>query len=505
MTSSLSSTEPQLAWAWDNTWARDLSWLSVDAEPVPVTGARLLAVNAPLARELGIDPDDLRRPRGLAVVAGNEVAIGSQPLSQAYAGHQFGSFNPLLGDGRAHVLGEVIDTKGRRRDIALKGSGRTPFSRGGDGRAAVGPVLREFLVSESMHALGIATTRALAAVATGEPVLRQTPLPGAVLTRVASSHLRIGSAELVSSRRPDHLVDFVEYVRARHYPEVAVGDALGVLSGVVARQAELVAAWMSVGFVHGVMNTDNMTLSGETIDFGPCAFLDTYDPQAWFSSIDSHGRYRYSAQPHIALWNLARLAEALLPTLDDDPDRAITLATERVQEFGELYQKAWLDRFSSKLGLPGVESRDARLIEDYLSLVAVHKHDFTSSFRELANLLRVRVAGGRLPHQSADFDAWLQRWFHRLDVGDVVEPAATSAGGHRANSLADEMDLHNPLYIPRNELVEEALAAAPEDLEPFERLLEVVRTPYAARDGYERYARPADADFQESYRTFCGT
>jgi uncharacterized protein YdiU (UPF0061 family) len=485
-------------WPFDTTFARDLPWLGVATDPVPVAEPGLLVLNEELADELGLDPVWLRSPHGVAVLSGNATPEGSQPIAQAYAGHQFGSFSPLLGDGRAHLLGEMVDSTGQRRDIALKGSGQTAFSRRGDGRAVVGPVLREFLIGEAMDAFGIPTTRALAAVSTGETVAREQLEPGAVLTRVAASHLRVGTVELVATQgTKEQLLELIEYARARHYPELPVGDPMALLSGVVARQAELIAQWLAVGFIHGVMNTDNMTLSGETIDYGPCAFLDTYDPNAVFSSIDRGGRYRYAAQPQIAMWNLARLAEALLPAVDDPP-ALLPEATERVQAFGEVFAAAHLRRFRAKLGLtprsahtpdPECDETDRKLIDDLLGLLHMAKLDFTGTFRQLAGFLRGEV---ELP-LGLTLAGWPQRWLDRLGPADR---AAT----------AEAMDRVNPAYIPRNHLVEEALAAARTgDLGPFEDLLAVVREPFTVRPGRERYAEPAPARFTESFVTYCGT
>lgn len=487
-----------MKWPFDATFARELPWLGVETDPVPVAGPALLALNEDLATELGLDPEWLRSPAGIAVLAGNAKPEGAQPIAQAYAGHQFGQFSPLLGDGRAHLLGEVVDRNGRRRDIALKGSGQTAFSRRGDGRAVVGPVLREFLIGEAMHAFGIPTTRALAAVSTGEPVLREQPEPGAVLTRVAASHLRVGTVELAATRGTrEQLNELIEYARARHYPDLPAGDPMALLSGVVARQAELIAQWMAVGFIHGVMNTDNMTLSGETIDYGPCAFLDVYDPDAVFSSIDRGGRYRYSAQPQIAMWNLARLAEALLPAVDD-PQAVVADATERVQAFGALFSAAHLRRFRAKLGLladaessaaPARDDADQKLITGLLMLMQVAKLDFTTTFRQLAAFLRGET---ELPLGLA-MSEWPQHWLERLGDADRA-------------STANAMDRVNPAYIPRNHLVEEALAAARTgDLAPFEQLLAVLRDPFTARPGLARYAEPAPPGFTESFVTYCGT
>ena len=481
----------------DNTFVRDLGWLGVRIDPVPVPAPELLALNEGLAVELGLDPAWLRSPDGVAVLAGNALAEGSEPIAQGYAGHQFGHLTPMLGDGRAHLLGEVIDTHGRRRDIALKGSGRTPFSRNGDGRAGTGPVLREYLVSEFMHAVGVPTTRTLAAVATGERVLRHPPMPGAVLTRVASSHLRIGTLVLVATRGSrEQLADAVEYVRARHYPDLPPHDPMALLSAVVERQARLVAQWMSLGFIHGVMNTDNMTLSGETIDYGPCAFLDAYDPETFFSSVDTMGRYRYSAQPAMAMWGLARLAECLLPLAGGAPDALMTQAQERVEAFTGIYEQEWLHAFRLKLGLGRVGAEDRELVEDLLTIAQAESLDFTSLFRDLARVLR----GEPTPTLDGVEDVprwqeWQERWLTRLE-----------GEGKPADASAELMDETNPMYIPRNHLVEEAIAAAHAgDLTPFAQLLEVTDSPFVEQSGRERYAEPADTGFTSGYVTYCGT
>ena len=377
-------------WGFDNTFARELDWLGAAVDPLPVAAPTLLTVNDSLALELGLDPQWLASTDGVAHLAGNAVPEGAQPWAQAYAGHQFGQFSPLLGDGRAHLLGEVVDAHGARRDLGLKGSGRTPFSRGGDGRAALGPVLRELIVSEAMHALGIPTTRVLAAVATGEQILRADgPTPGAVLTRVASSHLRVGTAELVRMRASDaQQLAFADYVRRRHHPQVAEGDHLGLIDAVVEAQASLIARWMSVGFIHGVMNTDNMTLSGETIDYGPCAFLEAHDPNAVFSSIDTMGRYRFGAQPSIAQWNLARYAETLLPLQAPDPSTEsdlIEAATERIRAFETRFRGHWLRLHRGKLGLPDAlsDTATAALTDDLLVKIVSYITDPVTTTDEL--------------------------------------------------------------------------------------------------------------------------
>ena len=487
-------------WGFDNTFARKLDWLGAAVDPVPVSAPSLLTVNDSLALELGLDPQWLASTDGVAHLAGNAVPEGAQPRAQAYAGHQFGQFSPLLGDGRAHLLGEVVDAHGARRDLGLKGSGRTPFSRGGDGRAALGPVLRELIVSEAMHALGIPTTRVLAAVATGEQILRADgPTPGAVLTRVAASHLRVGTAELVRMRASDaQQLAFADYVRRRHHPQVAEGDHLGLIDAVVEAQASLIARWMSVGFIHGVMNTDNMTLSGETIDYGPCAFLEAHDPNAVFSSIDTMGRYRFGAQPSIAQWNLARYAETLLPLQAPDPSTEsdlIEAATERFRAFETRFRGHWLRLHRGKLGLPDAlsDTATAALTDDLLAIMIAERLDHTRTFRLLATVLRgADRAVADLVDDSVRWLDWQSRWL--ADI--TTDPQST----------ADAMDRVNPAYLARNHLVEEALAAAATgDLAPTEALLDVLRDPFTVRPGLDRYAAPAPASFTAAYVTFCGT
>ncbi len=489
-------------WPLLDSYATQLKDLCLPVRPVPVAAPRWLAVNDALAVELGLDPDLLRSDEGLAVLAGTQFPPQATPVAQAYAGHQFGHFSGLLGDGRAVLLGEIIDVHSRRRDVALKGSGRTPFSRRGDGRAAIGPVLREYLLGEAMHALGLPTTRALAAVATGETVLRRGPEPGAVLTRVAASHLRIGTFELAASTGSTaQLRRLTDYARHRHYPHLG-DDPLDLLTAVSTRQAELVAGWQSVGFIHGVMNTDNVAISGETIDYGPCAFLENYDENAVFSSIDDAGRYRYGAQPTITAWNLARLAEALLPIAvahHGSPEQAVDVANERLRAFAAAYQGAWMDRFRRKLGLstPGAappEPGDHALIDDLLALMHAGRADFTLTFRWLADTLSDRSRDRtRTPASAEGFDEWMQRWRSRLGAADP-------------RAVADEMDAVNPERIPRNHLVEEALAAAVrDDLAPFEGLLAAVRDPFTGNAHPQRYAEPAPPGFSDHYVTFCGT
>jgi serine/tyrosine/threonine adenylyltransferase len=485
----------------DNSYARELSGLAAPWQPTAVSAPAMLYFNRALADELGLAADALAGDRGAAIFAGNEVPEGATPIAQAYAGHQFGHFSPSLGDGRALLLGEVIDRDGRRRDIAFKGSGRTPFSRGGDGKAAVGPVLREVILGEAMHALGIPTTRALAAVATGEPVFREDSFPGAVLTRVAASHLRVGTFQYFSSRgQLDLLRQLADYAIRRHDPGLAdhPDRYFELLRAVAERQAALIARWMHVGFIHGVMNTDNMTISGETIDYGPCAFMEAHDPGAVFSSIDTHGRYAYANQPLIARWNLARLAEALLPLIDvDDPERAVARATEVIDAFPAQYDAHWLRGAREKLGLAGTAPDDAALAHDWLALLQAQAIDHTLAWRHLADA--VEAEGFRLQALFEDTRPlmdWLARWRQR-GAQEAAAPAQRASGMRRAS----------PIYIARNHRVEEALAAASMDgdLGPFNRLLEVLAQPFDERAGLEAYAAPAAPEVTARYRTFCGT
>jgi len=478
----------------DNTYARDLDGLYARQDPVPVDAPRLVRFNRELALDLGIDAERIDGEM-TAVFAGNVVPPGAEPIAQAYAGHQFGSFNPQLGDGRAILLGEIVTPSGARRDLALKGSGRTPFSRGGDGRAALGPVLREYLMGEAMDALGIPTTRALAAVTTGEPVYRDGALPGAVLTRVASSHLRVGTFEFFGARgRTDDVERLVRYSLERHDPDLVddPNPALALLRSVSERQASLIAAWMNVGFIHGVMNTDNTAISGETIDYGPCAFLEVYDPATFFSSIDQGGRYAFGNQPTIARWNIARLAEALVPSIADDPARAVEMATEVIDAFPDRFEHHWLEGLRRKLGLTSVAAEDRSLAIDWLELLQAQRVDFTLGWRWLDDEERLRS----LFADQAVLDAWLARWRDRSDRdgSDARRRAALRASA-------------NPIVIPRNHLVEAALTAAVinDDFDVFDRLLAAVRRPFDERPEPGDLVEPAPLAFTSSYRTFCGT
>ena len=489
------------AMRFDNSYARLPPRFHARLAPTQVASPRLLRFNHALAAELGIDPAAWEGASGAALATGNALPEGAEPIALAYAGHQFGHFVPQLGDGRALLLGEVVDRAGRRRDIQLKGSGPTPFSRRGDGRAALGPVLREYLVSEAMHALGVPTTRALAAATTGEPVLRETVLPGAVLVRVASSHVRVGTFQYFAVREDEEALRLLlDHVVARHYPELAgAGNpALALVEAVAGRQAALVARWMSIGFVHGVMNTDNMAISGETIDFGPCAFMEAYDPATVFSAIDEQGRYAYANQPRIAPWNLARFAETLLPLIDADPARAVELATEKIVAFRDAYEARWLERMRAKLGLADAREGDRELAESLLLAMREGEADFTLSFRRLADAAEgpAGEAGLRaLFSRDAALDAWLPLWRVRL-----------AAEGSPAAAAAEAMRRANPLFIPRNHRVEEAIVAAIEagDLAPFDALNEALARPCDDQPRLAALALPARPE-ERVCRTFCGT
>ena len=475
----------------DDRFARELPELAVPWQAEKVPDPRLLVLNESLASELGLDAVTMRGPEALRLLVGDLVPPGATPVAQCYAGSQFGWFVPRLGDGRALLLGEITDAEGRLRDLHLKGSGRTPFARGGDGRATIGPMLREYVVSEAMHALGIPTTRSLAVVATGRLVRRATLLPGAVLVRVASSHLRVGSFQYARAAGGiDLLRRLADHAITRHHPAAAASARpyLALFEQVVVAHARLVAEWMLVGFVHGVMNTDNMAISGETMDYGPCAFMEVYDPNAVYSSVDDDGRYRYSSQPLIAEWNLARFAEALVPLLHDDPEQAAELAGESLGAFRRQYDAAWSTGMRAKLGLAeGPEAVTSPLVNQLLALLQESHVDRTSFFRSLGKAARGDTEPARgLFLDLAAFDTWLADWL-------ALRPDA------------EVMDRANPVYVPRNHLVEEALdAAVGGDLEPVERLLGAVTAPFVERPGLERYAEAAPQDFG-TYRTYCGT
>lgn len=503
--------------AFDNSYARLPDRFFARLDPSPVKTPSLLKLNHSLAGQLGIASELLDSEAGLNVLAGNEVPEGASPLAMAYAGHQFGGWSPQLGDGRALLLGEIIDRAGQRFDLQLKGAGRTPFSRMGDGRAWVGPVLREYVVSEAMHALGVPTTRALAAVATGESVHRETVLPGAVLTRVARSHIRVGTFEYFAAQQDTEALQLLtEYTLKRHYPEIdstvfehTQDAALALLRNVIERQSELVAQWQSFGFIHGVMNTDNVSVTGDTIDYGPCAFMDDYHPAKVFSSIDQQGRYAYQNQPRIAQWNMAVLAQALLPLIiggsesaTQTEEQAVALAQSAVDDYPALYAERWLFRMRAKMGLAddtdGRNESDVSLVTDLLKCMAEQSADFTQTFRHLSYLNSKSdtpdTAFTQLFNDSQAVQPWLSRWRQRLqDEGSEDQVRMAS------------MKAVNPAYIPRNHRVEEMIqAAVNDDLEPLEKLSAVLADPFTDRTDYSDYATPPSSD-QIVQQTFCGT
>ena len=481
----------------DNTYAEQLKGFYTPWKSAQVPSPKLIKFNSSLAEELGLD---VSQSSQLAeIFSGNQLTYNSVPIAQVYAGHQFGHFSAQLGDGRALLLGEVIDKSGHRYDIQLKGSGRTPYSRGGDGKSAMGPVLREYLMSEAMHALGIPTTRALAAVSTGETVMRTEPLPGAVLTRVAASHIRVGTFQYFAAQGEQEKVrQLADYTIARHYPDLQSSQTpyLDLLEAISEAQACLVARWMLVGFIHGVMNTDNMTVSGETIDYGPCAFMDEYDPQTVFSSIDTHGRYAYQNQPAIAQWNLARLAEALLPLFNVNNEKAVEMATEVLNTFPQHYHQHWLDGMRSKIGLASVHKNDMELMNELFASMNNQNVDYTQFFRWLIKT----VEGDQqiiveLFEDASDFKHWFTKWQARIARDELT-----------MNESIQLMQQVNPIYIPRNHKVEEALQAVVDetDYSRFEALYEVLTEPYTERKDYQEYALPAPKEFGP-YKTFCGT
>jgi uncharacterized protein YdiU (UPF0061 family) len=493
MTPRRSTSRPEVGWNFDNSYARLPEAFYVRLNPVPVSKPTLVVFNAALAQVLGLNADALKVEAGAAVFSGNRIPEGAEPLAQAYAGHQFGSFT-MLGDGRAILLGEQVTPQAERYDIQYKGSGRTPYSRRGDGRAGLGPMLREYIISEALYALGIPTTRSLAVVATGEPVWRETALPGAVLTRTAASHIRVGTFEYAAARgRPDELRTLADYTIRRHFPDLAAAGNpyLALIEAVMERQASLVARWLLVGFIHGVMNTDNMALSGETIDYGPCAFMDAYDPNTVFSSIDVHGRYAYNRQPGIAQWNLDRFAETMLPLIHEEPQEAVSQATSVISGFANTFRHHWLAGMRAKIGLLNEEAEDGALVEELLDCMHRHKADFTNTFRDLAS--------GSPPEASLfhapDFKQWLDRWQARLRR----QPASWEASRRLMRTT-------NPAVIPRNHRVEEALAAAVEraDTSVMENLLGALSQPYQEPPEEAGYHLPPPPSAQP-YRTFCGT
>ena len=484
-------TSQNTGWNFDNSYVRLPKIFFSSQKPTPVQSPELVILNGSLAKELGLNLKALQA--GVEVFAGNQLPQGAAPIAQAYAGHQFAHFT-MLGDGRALLLGEQITPEGKRFDIGLKGSGRTPYSRGGDGRAALGPMLREYIISEAMYALGIPTSRSLAVVTTGEPVYRETALPGAILTRVASSHIRVGTFQYAANwGSKEDLQNLADYAIKRHYPDMERNENqyLTFLNEVIKVQASLIAKWQLVGFIHGVMNTDNMTISGESIDYGPCAFMDIYDPATVFSSIDREGRYAYGNQPHIGVWNLARLAEALLPLLDENQEKAIEKAEEALSHFSTLFGDHWLGGMRAKLGLFNEEQADEILIKDLLSMMQTKHADYTNTFRALT----IDNLDGSDLFKTQEFNQWYNRWQDRQSR----QPESKEAS-------LELMRNNNPAVIPRNHRVEEALHAAVEegDLHVMDQLLDVLSKPFDYSKEQEEYcALPAPSN--ERYQTFCGT
>lgn len=487
-----------LSTRFENSYAEMSDRFRVETRPAGAPDPRLIRFNSALAEAIGFDAHGLDDKALARLFAGNEIPDTSRPIAMAYAGHQFGSFVPQLGDGRAVLIGEIVGPDGVRRDIQLKGAGRTVFSRGGDGRSALGPVLREYIVSEAMAVHGVPTTRSLAAVATGEEVARETMLPGGVLTRVARSHLRVGTFQFFAARGDTEGVrQLADYAIARHYPDAreAENPYLAFFAAVLAAQADLIARWMALGFIHGVMNTDNMAISGETIDYGPCAFMDAYHPGKVFSSIDAQGRYAYSNQPGIAQWNLARLAEALLPLLDGDTDRAVTAAQDELAKFGPLFENHFHAGLRRKIGLANEEDVDVALIRDLLKLMADDWVDFTLGFRALNARAAQNAPSDDALARTAAFPGWETRWRERL----ARDPLGME-------ERAGMMRIANPLYIPRNHRVEQAIqaAVANDDYQPFHDLVDVLARPFDAQPGRETYAAPPRPE-ELVERTFCGT
>lgn len=489
----MTNREELIGWNFDNSYARLPNIFFTSLSLNPVSSPKLSILNDSLAKSLGLDIDSLKSEEGVAQLAGNRNPEGAFPLAQAYAGHQFGHFN-MLGDGRAILLGEQITSQGERFDVQLKGSGRTPYSRGGDGRAALGPMLREYIISESMHALGIPTTRSLAVVTTGESIIRETNLPGAIMTRVAASHLRVGTFQFAAKWGTfEDLRDLADYTIERHYPggETSPNRYIFLLQEVIKRQASLIAKWQLVGFIHGVMNTDNMSISGETIDYGPCAFMDAYDSSTVFSSIDVNGRYAYGNQPNIAGWNLARFAESLLPLLHEDEEEAIKLAQNAIEDFPKLYFSNWLSGIRAKLGIYNEEKEDEALVDELLRMMQKNGADYTNTFRALTFDTNedTKLFG------TPEFAQWKKKWQERLS-----RQQESKASSH------DLMRNSNPAVIPRNHRVEEALdaAVAQGDYSVMERLLNALSRPYAHTPEQDEYTKLPDQE-NSTYRTFCGT
>ena len=478
-------------WNFDNSYSRLPNAFKENIKPVSVKSPELLLLNEKLASELNLNFENITKDELSEIFAGNVLPKGSNSIAQAYAGHQFGHFT-MLGDGRATLLGEHLTNKKQRYDIQFKGSGKTSFSRNGDGRAALGPMLREYIISEAINYLNIPTTRGLAVVKTGEQVFREIPLPGAILTRVASSHIRVGTFQYIAAREHEsELKIFFDYVINRHYPHLKDFEniALEFLKAVLDKQIDLVVNWMRVSFVHGVMNTDNMSISGETIDYGPCAFMDTYDPQTVFSSIDKMGRYAYCNQPIITKWNLARLAECLIPLIDTNQNKSIELATDIINSFEKKYEEKWMEMMRHKLGLSILDEKDKFLILDLLTWMHQHKADYTNTFCYLMN---EKIQNDKI-YTDYHFKIWKKRWQERLKKEKNIQ-----------DKSIELMKKNNPIVIPRNHKIEEVLNAAQEDnLKPYLRLLEILKKPYSSREGLKDYQTLSNSN--EKYKTFCGT
>ena len=481
-----------VGWHFDNTYSKLPKSFLENIKPVPVKDPKLVILNKNLAEQLNLDFSKFSENDLAKIFSGNNLPDGSETIAQAYAGHQFGHFT-MLGDGRAVMLGEHLDKDQKRYDIQFKGSGRTSFSRSGDGRAVLGPMLREYIISEAMHALNIPTTRSLAVVSTGEEVVREQMLPGAILTRVASSHIRVGTFQYIAAtQNEDDLKTLFNYTIDRHYPEIKQSEtkALDLLNLLMKKQCELVINWMRVGFIHGVMNTDNMTVSGETIDYGPCAFMDQYHPQTVFSSIDQHGRYSYNNQPRITKWNLARFAECIIPLIDKDEQKAISIATETINNFEKLYEEKWLNMMRDKLGLFGEDKEDKNLIFGLLTWMENNKADYTNTF---CNIMEIQSIKDPI-YQNEEYLNWKTKWKKRLEKNNTDK-----------EKYLELMRSVNPIFIPRNHKVEEALKDASEsNLETLNKLLEVIKDPYKDNNMLEEYQKPMPSK-NGKYQTFCGT
>ena len=480
-----------IGWHFDNTYSKLSETFKEEIKPIPVKNPELVILNEQLAKELDLDFSNISKQDLSKLFSGNNLPEGSHSIAQAYAGHQFGHFT-MLGDGRAVLIGEHLSDKNQRFDIQFKGSGRTSFSRRGDGRAALGPMLREYIISEAMHALNIPTTRSLAVVKTGENVIRDKFLPGAILTRVAASHIRVGTFQYIAAKQNlEELETLVNFTIDRHYPFIknSKNKALDLLNVLIDKQSELVVDWMRVGFIHGVMNTDNMAISGETIDYGPCAFMDHYDPQTVFSSIDQYGRYAYDNQPKITKWNLARFAECLIPLIDNDEEAAVKLATDTINNFENIYETRWLNMMRNKLGLFGEDKNDKKLILDLLDWMRVNKADYTNTF---CYLMGNKLDENKI-YLNNEFKIWLEDWHKRLRLNNYN------------NKHLDLMKSVNPIIIPRNHKVEESLKIATEgDMENFNKFLKILQSPYENNNDISEYQAPASIT-EEKYQTFCGT